>query len=122
MLEGTRSAYWLTFGVIAALIAGYAYKHDLQGRYMDYLESKHKVEEMRVQRDELKAQHDTLMRQAEDLEGDPVEIEASIRLNSNKVRRGERIYRIELPEESGQGVESPASRLTPPEHGVSHQP
>ena len=87
--------YWLALVVLAGLTAAYVHHRDLAGRYEEFKQSEQRVRALHEERRALEAERGSLERRVQHLDGDPVELEATIRRNRNMVRDGETIFRIE---------------------------
>ncbi len=81
--------------VLAGLTAAYVHHRDLAGRYEEFKESEQRVQSLHEERRALETEYHGLEQRVQHLDGDPVELEATIRRNRNMVREGETIYRIE---------------------------
>ena len=95
--------YWLALIAMAGLLLLYAEHRGLSAKLTEYRDSEAQAEAKRVERDRAVGEVERLTRQVEQLDSDPVEVEASIRRSKNLVREGETIYRVELPENSQTG-------------------
>lgn len=92
---------WLVFAfvLVSGLLALYAYQRDLPGKYLSFQKSQSEVDALRSEKERLEEHSRLLQERVEQLNSDPVEIEAAIRRNRGLVREGEKVFQIELPEE-----------------------
>ncbi len=96
---------WLAIAVFAALLLLYAERRDLVGLYQDYEESKAHAERLDAEVDSLRADRAVVEKQVEQLDNDPLEMEAAIRRGKRLVREGETVYRVPLPGEESESIE-----------------
>ena len=93
--------YWLTMALFVVGLAVYATHHDLMGLYVGYQHSEHEVSDLEVRLELLKAERTELNSSVQGLDAaDPLEMEAAIRGSKGLVRKGETVYRVEIPEDS----------------------
>jgi cell division protein FtsB len=92
-----ESWYWVAVGVAAVALIVYAQRQDLVGLYDDYRYSQDEVRRLEHNLRNLKADEDALKQHVEDLDKDPLAVEAEIRRSKSLVRVDEKIYRVELP-------------------------
>ena len=97
--------YWLRIAAFAALLLLYAERRDLYGLYLDYEESKARAEHLEEEVDSLRADRVAVEKQVENLDNDPLEMEAAIRRGKRLVREGEIVYRVPLPGEEPESIE-----------------
>jgi cell division protein FtsB len=110
--------YAATFAAVIGIAVAYAYYRDLWGLYERAQESRNTVGELRQELKDRQAQEQRLAEKVRDLDSDAVEIEATIRETENRVRSGERVYRIvdhPVP------AEGPVT-ATPDQQKVPHKP
>ena len=93
--------YWLALSATVGACALYVWHQDLPGRFEEYQQSEQEVRELRNEWRAHQERRDALEERIRGLEHDPVELEAAIRRTRRMVREGETVYRVELPEESG---------------------
>ncbi len=92
--------YWIAMAVVLVGITAYARHHDLMGLYDGYQESEREVGELEVRLESLKIEETALNSSVHGLDTDPLAIEAAIRRSKGFVRKGETVYRVEIPEDS----------------------
>ncbi len=92
--------YWLATALFAVGLATYAMHHDLMGLYVEYQHSQREVRDLEVRLESRKAEKAELNSSVQGLETDPLEMEAAIRGSKGLVRKGETVYRVEIPEDS----------------------
>lgn len=100
MTDPNRGRYWLAFLVLVGLLALYAQRRDLYGLYQDHRQGEARVQSLTRELGALEQKNASLERRVEQLDADPVELEAEIRRTKNHVREGETIYVVELPEDT----------------------
>jgi len=107
MTQRHRLGYIVVLVIALALVVAYVHKRDLRGKYEAYQESEKKVEASEHELSDLKSKLEKEEERLENLETDPLEIEAAIRRISHAVRKDEKVFRVEaVPEpESGQARE-----------------
>ena len=111
MPERRHMRYWLALVLAVIFAVGYAYQRDLRGLARQSRTSREDVRRLQEDLDALQDTEEELRLRVEGLTGDPVEIEASIRRSKNLVREGERVYRIELEEDTGDaGASDPGNQ------------
>ena len=81
-------------------ISAYARHHDLMGLYVGYQDSEREVSELKVRLESLRVQEAALNSSVQGLDTDPLAMEAAIRRSKGFVRKGETVYRVEIPEDS----------------------
>jgi len=104
-----ESWYWLSVGAVALALGLYAMRQDLFGLYRDYGYSQDEVRQLEQRLDDLQAEEQALKQHVEDLDNDPLAVEAEIRRSKGLVRSDEKIYRVELPP-----AEAPQSKQAQP--------
>lgn len=107
MSENPKGWYWLALVLMAVLLVVYVQRRDFYGLFEDYRQSEGQVESMQGQLDTLEAEEAKLKIRVENLNDDPLELEAAIRRSKSLVRDGETIYRVELPEDGSQLKDTP---------------
>ena len=94
--------YFLVVLVAVLLAMLYAGRRNLLGRYIEHERRQEQVDAARRQCEDLRREIDASGRRVTHLESDPTEIEAAIRRSKDRVREGEKIYRIEMdPSKAG---------------------
>lgn len=107
MSENPKGWYWLALVLMAVLLVVYVQRRDFYGLFEDYRQSEGQVESMQGQLDTLEAQEAELKIRVENLNDDPLELEAAIRRSKSLVRDGETIFRVELPEDGSHFKDTP---------------
>ena len=107
MSENPKGWYWLALVLIAVLLVVYVQRRDFFGLFQDYRQSEEKVESMHGQLEVLQAEEAELKIRVENLNDDPLELEAAIRRSKSLVRDGETIFRVELLEDGPQLKDTP---------------
>lgn len=92
--------YWISMAAVLLGITAYARYHDLTGLYVGYQDSEREVSRLEVRLESLRAKEATLNRSVQKLDTDPLAMEAAIRRSKGFVRKGETVYRVEIPEDS----------------------
>ena len=92
-----ESWYWVSVAVVAASLVAYAQRHNLPGLYDEFRYSQDEVRQLEQRLDYLRADEEALKRHVEDLDNDPLAVEAEIRRSKGLVREDERIFRVQLP-------------------------
>jgi cell division protein FtsB len=92
-----ESGYWVSILAVAVALGLYAQKQDLAGLYQDYRYSQGEVHRLEQRLGDLRAQEQALTQHVDDLDNDPLAVEAEIRRSKGLVRTDEKIYRVELP-------------------------
>ena len=92
--------YWIGMAVVLVGLAAYASHHDLMGLYVGYQDSEREVNKLEVRLESLRAKEATLNSSVQKLDTDPLAMEAAIRRSKGFVRKGETVYRVEIPEDS----------------------
>lgn len=92
--------YWIAMAVVVVGLTAYAGHHDLMGLYIGYQHSEREVDELELRLRSLKAEEAKLTRIVQRLDEDPLAMEAAIRGSKGFVRKGETVYRVEMPEDS----------------------
>ncbi len=90
-----RRWYWVTLLLAVAFAVFYLEQRDLPGRYLN---QQHEIGLLNEQREglrKLENERDRVRRRVENLNTDPLEIEAAIRSRKRLVREGEVVYRLE---------------------------
>jgi cell division protein FtsB len=95
MYGGTARWYWIVLLIVCGLVALYAERRNLAGKYAQWQASEDTVQAHRQRLEKLVKERDRLREKVVDLNNDPVELEAAIRRSKKLVREGETIYRIE---------------------------
>lgn len=101
-MESRAHWYLLALLVVVTVLSIYAQRRDLPGLYMNWQASEAQVGELHQRVAGLETQTAALEQRVEYLNSDPVELEAAIRSGKRLVREGERVYRIELPDDPRQ--------------------
>lgn len=104
--DTVRLRYWLALATLIGAVAYYGHVRDLPGRFAEYQQRRQQVEALRDELHAKEMEKASLERRVQDLESDPVEIEAAIREAEKKVRQNETIYRIERSAPGGAAVVS----------------
>ena len=99
MAPRTNGLYWFTLLALMAGLALYASERDLPLLYQDYTQSTQKLQALEddaqsLEREKLQLEHKIM-----GLDINSVVQESAIRKNTGHVRKGETIYRVELPNE-----------------------
>ena len=92
--------YWIGMAIVLTSLTGYAKHHDLIGLYSDYQHSEREVYELALRLESLKAEEAALNSSVRGLDTDLLAMEAAIRSSKGFVRKGETVYRVEMPEDS----------------------
>lgn len=92
-----ESWYWLSIVAIAIALGLYAQRQNLAELYRDYRYSQDEVRQLETRLEDLRADEQALKQHVEDLDNDPLAVEAEIRRSKGLVRSDEKIYRVELP-------------------------
>lgn len=92
--------YWITLCALMALMAVYAQRRDILGLYETYVHSEEQAQAFDSRLSRLEGEETQLRETVEDLDTDPLEVEAAIRRSKGLVRKGETVYRIEVPNET----------------------
>lgn len=100
MAPKKRGWYWLALVAVLGLVATYAQRRDLYGLHQDYRDSQEHVYSLELQLDRLAEEEADLDKRVKNLDSNPLEMEAAIRRSKGLVRKGEKIYRVELPEDA----------------------
>ena len=82
-------------------MGAYAQRQNLSGLYDEYRFSEQEVRELELRLEELQAEEQALKQHVEDLDTDPLAVEAEIRRSKGLVRKDEKIFRVELPPAEG---------------------
>jgi cell division protein FtsB len=93
----------------AVALGVYAERQNLAGLYEEYRYSQDEVRQLEQRLDDLRADEGALKRHVEDLDSDPLAVEAEIRRSKGLVREDEKIFRVELPP-----AEAPQSKQVQP--------
>lgn len=99
MPRRSKGWYWLATALFAVGLTVYAKHHDLMGLYVGYQYSEREVRDLEVRLEVLKAEKAALNKSVQGLNADPLEMEAAIRGSKGLVRKGETVYRVEIPED-----------------------
>lgn len=91
------SWYWAALAVLAVALVAYARQHDLPQLYAGYRYSEQEVQQLEERLQALRIEEAKLQQNVEDLDNDPLAVEAEIRRSKGLVREGETVYRVELP-------------------------
>jgi cell division protein FtsB len=94
--------------LVALVTVFYANRRNLLERYLEHGAREDQIGAEQQQCAELQKEIDSTRRRVENLDSDPLEIEAAIRRSKDLVREGETIYRIETgpggaPQSAGSG-------------------
>ncbi len=92
-----ESWYWLSAAMVAVALVAYAQRQNLAGLYDEFRYSQDEVRQLEQRLDDLRADEEALKRHVEDLDNDPLAVEAEIRRSKGLVREDEKIFRVELP-------------------------
>ncbi len=93
--------YWLTVALMLTAAGAYAWKSGLYSRYHNHLRYETEIQAKREKVNQLREDLEANRDRVEDLDSDPLEVEASVRRIKRWVRPGERVYRMEkIPSES----------------------
>ncbi len=92
-----ESWYWLAIVAVALALGAYSQRQNLAGLYDDYRYSQDEVRQLEQRLSELQAEEQALKQHVEDLDKDPLAVEAEIRRSKGLVRSDEKIFRVELP-------------------------
>ena len=103
------SWYWVCIVAVAVALGLYSQRQDLAGLYREFRYSQDEVRQLEQRLEDLRAEEQALKQHVEDLDNDPLAVEAEIRRSKGLVRSDERIYRVELPP-----VEAPQSKQVQP--------
>jgi cell division protein FtsB len=87
--------YVVVVALVALVTVLYANRRNLLGRYLEHEVREDQISAGQQQCEELQKEIDSTRRRVENLDSDPLEIEAAIRRSKDLVRKGEKIYRIE---------------------------
>ena len=93
--------------LVAAVAYGYAKQRNIHARYLEFNKNEKQIESVRLEIEELKKRVDDAKQRVENMETDPVEIEATIRRVRKLTRDGEVVFHIDAP--SG----NPTSQIPP---------
>jgi len=104
-----ESWYWVAVAAAAVALGVYAERQNLAGLYEEYRYSQDEVRQLEQRLDDLRADEGALKRHVEDLDSDPLAVEAEIRRSKGLVREDEKIFRVELPP-----AEAPQSKQVQP--------
>ena len=94
----------LGVALVVAVAVGYAHQRNLQTRYHDLQESQAELAEIRAKVESLQTKVEDTRGRVKKMESDPLEIEATMRLDRGMARDGETIYHVE---------DSPAESASP---------
>lgn len=100
MPDKRKSLYYLMLILLAGAIIFYSQHKQLFERYIEFQDSEDHSEQLTQELEVLKSNEDRLERYVEELNSDPLEMEATIRKNKGLVRSGETVYHIKVKEES----------------------
>lgn len=78
----------------------YAVQRDFQSQLDGYRQAAERTEATRAQLEDLKQVEERLRDRVQGLEANPIELEANIRKTKGMARRGERVYRFKVREET----------------------
>lgn len=92
--------YWIVAVVFIAGLVAYAKYYNLPRLYDEYQYSEREVEDLISRLESLEAEESQLSSKVQDLDTDPLEMEAAIRGKKGLVRQGETVYRVEIEENS----------------------
>lgn len=93
--------YWTGLIIVVGLLSVYVQRRGLFDLYHSYVDSRETVGTLESRLESTERERATLQREIEDLDNDPLEMEAAIRESKRYVREGETVFRVELPEERG---------------------
>jgi len=96
MPQRTRTSYWVLFILFLAGLAVYAAQHDAPALYAGYRHSGHELSALEARLELVREEEQALRNNVDELDGDPLEMEAAIRESKGLVREGETIYRVKL--------------------------
>lgn len=97
MRSKTNGWYWIGLLVMFAGLTFYASEKDLVELYHGYRNSEERLVELDDRIVELGQEKADLERKIVGLDTDPVVVEMAIRKNTGHVRKGETIFRVEIP-------------------------
>lgn len=87
---------WLLGLVLVTAVGyGYARQRNIQARYMEFQQNEKQIESVEQEIEALRQRVEQAQQRVNDMESDPVEIEATIRRIRRLTRDGEIIFRIE---------------------------
>ncbi len=89
--------YWGGLILFALALVAYARQHDIAQLYTGYRYSEQEVDQLEERLQSLQEEEQKLQQNVEDLDNDPLAVEAEIRRSKGLVREGETVYRVELP-------------------------
>ena len=95
-----NASYWIAMAVVLVGLTAYAKYHDLMGLYIGYQHSEREVYDLELRLQSLKVEEAALNISVQGLDTDPLAMEAAIRGSKGFVRKGETVYRVEIPEDS----------------------
>ena len=96
MTGGHGNWYWIGLIILTGLLLGYAEYHDLPKLYTSHQESESDVTVLEQRLEDVKKNKEQLQTHVEELDENPLSVEAAVRENMGHVREGETVYRIEL--------------------------
>ncbi len=99
MPRRSKGWYWLAMALFAVAIAAYAKHHDLLGLYAGYQHSEREVRDLEARLESLRDDEVALNTSVQGLNADPLAMERAIRGSKGLVRKGETVYRVEIPED-----------------------
>ena len=106
--------YVVVVALVALVTVLYANRRNLLERYLEHEAREDQISAGQQQCEELQKEIDSTRRRVENLDSDPLEIEAAIRRSKDLVRKGEKIYRIETgPDSAPQGAGSDSDSAAP---------
>lgn len=98
MTQKSNGWYWTGILALMAGIVYYADAKDIIDVHEDYVQSEVKLETLSTEVEDLEEKKATLNREIEKLGTNSFSMEKRIRLDGERVRKDETVYRIELPE------------------------
>lgn len=98
MRHKSRWLYWISFILVALLLAVYVERRDLWGRFEKYRQDRNEIRALQSQLGSLVKEEQRRKGHVANLGTNPIEIEAAIRRSKHLVRPGETIYRVETPD------------------------
>jgi cell division protein FtsB len=98
MTGGHGNWYWIGLIILTGLLIAYAEYHDLPKLYTGYQESESDVTILEDRLEEVRISKEQLQTHVEELDENPLSVEAAVRENMGHVREGETVFRINLPD------------------------
>jgi len=81
--------------LVAAVAYGYAQQRNIRGRFSEFQNNENQVESVKKEIEALKERVEQAKQRVQNMENDPIEIEATIRRVRRLTRDGEIIFHIE---------------------------